>query len=144
MMNAQCMVHSVHLPEAHSSQAHLFMLALEFRGPFLVVAPKAVLSNWVKEADRWLPAACVTVLYDGPGEERKAMQRTYLKGTNFNLLLTHYHIAISDRPALSKIQVRLTVATCGEHVALLYSCVLFFVWFLLQKGVPVTRFIYVC
>jgi SNF2 family DNA or RNA helicase len=72
----------------------------------LVVAPKAVLSNWMKEAERWLPKGCVTVLYDGPGEERKALQRTHLKGASFNLLLTHYHIAISDRPALSKLQAR--------------------------------------
>lgn len=48
----------------------------------------------------------MTVLYDGPGDERKALQRMHLKGTAFNLLLTHYHIAISDRPVLAKIQVR--------------------------------------
>ena len=75
-----------------------------------MVAPKAVLSNWEREARRWLPAACVTVLYDGPGDDRRALQRAYLKGTAFNLLLTHYHIAISDRPALAKIQARPTSA----------------------------------
>ncbi|KAK4372446.1 hypothetical protein RND71_007830 [Anisodus tanguticus] len=42
-------------------------------GPHLIVAPKAVLPNWITEFSTWAPSI-VAVLYDGRLEERKALR----------------------------------------------------------------------
>lgn len=78
------------------------------RGPFLVLAPKAVLSNWTAEFEKWLGGSCEVLLYDGPADVRKQLVQTHVKPARFNVLLSHYHIAIADKGALSRVQVRTT------------------------------------
>merc|ERR1719382_1190047 len=40
-------------------------------GPHLIIAPKAVLSNWMNEFALWLPEELDVVLYDGTAEQRR-------------------------------------------------------------------------
>ncbi|XAR54646.1 Nucleoplasmin ATPase [Bertholletia excelsa] len=71
-------------------------------GPHLIVAPKAVLSNWANEFSTWAPSI-VAVLYDGRIDERKAMREVYSGEGKFNVLLTHYDLIMRDKAFLKKI-----------------------------------------
>merc|ERR1712091_220586 len=70
-------------------------------GPHLIIAPKAVLSNWVKEFAKWLPQA-EAVLYDGKPEERKIIRDTKLVDMRFNVMLTHCDMILRDKTSLIK------------------------------------------
>lgn len=71
-----------------------------------MLAPKAVLSNWTAEFEKWLGGTCEVLLYDGPADVRKQMVQSHVKAARFNVLLSHYNIAISDKGVLSRVQVR--------------------------------------
>lgn len=71
-------------------------------GPHLIVAPKAVLPNWINEFSTWAPSI-VTVLYDGRLEERKAMREEYSGEGKFNVMITHYDLIMRDKAFLKKI-----------------------------------------
>lgn len=71
-----------------------------------MLAPKAVLSNWTAEFERWLGGTCEVLLYDGPADVRKQLVHSHFKPARFNVLLSHYHIAISDKGILGRIQAR--------------------------------------
>ncbi|XP_059632539.1 probable ATP-dependent DNA helicase CHR12 [Cornus florida] len=71
-------------------------------GPHLIVAPKAVLPNWVTEFSAWAPSI-VAVLYDGRLDERKAMREEYAGEGKFNVLITHYDLIMRDKAFLKKI-----------------------------------------
>lgn len=99
-------------------------------GPHLIVAPKAVLSNWVHEFTTWAPrylrlfsfqleVSClhiyfiivinfllfsiVAVLYDGRQDERKALWKEYIGTGKFNVMITHYEFIMRDKAYLKKI-----------------------------------------
>ncbi|EFJ49947.1 hypothetical protein VOLCADRAFT_37155, partial [Volvox carteri f. nagariensis] len=57
--------------QAVSLLAHLAE-AGRSKGPHLVAAPKAVLSNWVAEMSRWAPGL-EPLCYDGDRGERRAL-----------------------------------------------------------------------
>ncbi|XP_008807276.2 probable ATP-dependent DNA helicase CHR12 isoform X2 [Phoenix dactylifera] len=71
-------------------------------GPHLIVAPKAVLPNWINEFSTWAPSI-VTVLYDGRLDERKAMREEYSGEGKFNVMITHYDLIMRDKAFLKKI-----------------------------------------
>ncbi|KAI3715446.1 hypothetical protein L6452_22428 [Arctium lappa] len=71
-------------------------------GPHLIVAPKAVLPNWINEFSTWAPSIGA-VLYDGRLEERKAMREEYSGEGKFNVLITHYDLIMRDKAFLKKI-----------------------------------------
>ncbi|XLR45106.1 hypothetical protein S83_029766 [Arachis hypogaea] len=71
-------------------------------GPHLIVAPKAVLPNWMNEFSTWVPSI-TTILYDGRLDERKAMKDDLLGERKFNVLLTHYDLIMRDKAILKKI-----------------------------------------
>ncbi|KAK9137258.1 hypothetical protein Sjap_007852 [Stephania japonica] len=71
-------------------------------GPHLIVAPKAVLPNWVHEFSTWAPNI-VAVLYDGRLDERKAMREVYSGEGKFNVMITHYDLIMRDKAFLRKI-----------------------------------------
>jgi SWI/SNF-related matrix-associated actin-dependent regulator of chromatin subfamily A protein 2/4 len=71
-------------------------------GPYLIVAPKAVLPNWKHEFITWAPSIGA-VLYDGRPEDRKAMREEYLGQEKFNVLITHYDLIMRDKTYLKKI-----------------------------------------
>nr|XP_043628386.1 probable ATP-dependent DNA helicase CHR12 [Erigeron canadensis] len=70
-------------------------------GPHLIVAPKAVLPNWINEFSTWVPSISA-YLYDGRQDERKAMREELLEG-KFNVLITHYDLIMRDKSFLKKI-----------------------------------------
>ncbi|MCI14334.1 transcription regulatory protein SNF2-like, partial [Trifolium medium] len=64
----------------------LIAYLLEYKGvtgPFLIVAPKAVLPNWVNEFSTWAPSI-TAVLYDGRMDERKAIKEELSGEGKFN------------------------------------------------------------
>ncbi|KAF3457175.1 hypothetical protein FNV43_RR01832 [Rhamnella rubrinervis] len=71
-------------------------------GPHLIVAPKAVLPNWVNEFATWAPSIAA-VLYDGRQDERKAMREELSGEGKFNVLITHYDLIMRDKIFLKKI-----------------------------------------
>ncbi|XP_022762039.1 probable ATP-dependent DNA helicase CHR12 isoform X2 [Durio zibethinus] len=71
-------------------------------GPHLIVAPKAVLPNWIHEFSTWAPSI-YAVLYDGRLDERKAMREEISRDGKFNVLITHYDLIMRDKAFLKKI-----------------------------------------
>ncbi|XVF63178.1 hypothetical protein PTKIN_Ptkin09bG0067400 [Pterospermum kingtungense] len=71
-------------------------------GPHLIVAPKAVLPNWIHEFSTWAPSI-YAVLYDGRLDERKAMRDEISRDGKFSVLITHYDLIMRDKAFLKKI-----------------------------------------
>ncbi|XP_020584475.1 probable ATP-dependent DNA helicase CHR12 [Phalaenopsis equestris] len=71
-------------------------------GPHMIIAPKAVLPNWLNEFATWAPGIS-TVLYDGGVNERKAMREEISGQGKFNVLITHYDLIMKDKIFLRKI-----------------------------------------
>ena len=84
-------------------------------GPHLIICPKAVLSNWTNEFERWLSAVNV-VLYDGKPEERKALREDRMANQTFNVLLTHYDMIMRDKKTLTKIQWEYIIVDEGHRL----------------------------
>ena len=78
-------------------------------GPFMVIVPLAVLSNWQLECRKWIPDA-VTVTYKGSPDARKAIWESEMaEGAmpcRFNVLLTTYELIMKDRQRLKKFKYR--------------------------------------
>lgn len=73
-------------------------------GPHVIVAPKAVLPNWINEFSTWAPSIAA-VVYDGRPDERKAMREEFFSDRGrFNVLITHYDLIMRDRQYLKKVQ----------------------------------------
>ncbi|KAK8660877.1 hypothetical protein V6N13_051785 [Hibiscus sabdariffa] len=71
-------------------------------GPHLIVAPKAVLPNWIHEFSTWAPSIHA-VLYDGRLDERKSMREEISRDGKLNVLITHYDLIMRDKAFLKKI-----------------------------------------
>ncbi|KAK8943780.1 Chromatin structure-remodeling complex protein SYD [Platanthera guangdongensis] len=71
-------------------------------GPHMIIAPKAVLPNWLTEFGTWAPSIS-TVLYDGGVNERKAIKEEISGEGKFNVLVTHYDLIMKDKVFLRKI-----------------------------------------
>ena len=70
-------------------------------GPHMILAPKAVQSNWAAEFAKWAPGL-KAVLYDGTPDERRALRAEHVEPGGFNTLITHYDLALRDCAALRK------------------------------------------
>ena len=70
-------------------------------GPYLVIVPNSVLSNWVNEFERWAPTVTY-IPYRGNKPKRKSMH-DQIKSGEFNILLTTYEFVMSDKAVLGKI-----------------------------------------
>ncbi|KAI9305256.1 SNF2 family N-terminal domain-containing protein [Cunninghamella echinulata] len=70
-------------------------------GPYLIIVPLSTITNWTLEFEKWAPSVN-TVVYKGPPDVRKHIQRHQLKHRNFQVLLTTFDYVIKDRPILSK------------------------------------------
>ncbi|XP_058208498.1 probable ATP-dependent DNA helicase CHR12 isoform X2 [Rhododendron vialii] len=84
-------------------------------GPHLIIAPKAVLPNWVNEFSTWAPSI-VAILYDGRRDERKALREEYSGEGKFNVLITHYDLIMRDKAFLKKIHWNLMVVDEGHRL----------------------------
>ncbi|XP_039315774.2 chromodomain-helicase-DNA-binding protein 1-like isoform X1 [Saimiri boliviensis] len=68
---------------------------LNDEGPFLILCPLSVLSNWKEEMQRFAPGlSCVT--YAGDKEERAHLQQDLTQDSRFHVLLTTYEICLKD------------------------------------------------
>ncbi|XP_009243637.3 chromodomain-helicase-DNA-binding protein 1-like isoform X4 [Pongo abelii] len=68
---------------------------LNDEGPFLILCPLSVLSNWKEEMQRFAPGlSCVT--YAGDKEERACLQQDLKQESRFHVLLTTYEICLKD------------------------------------------------
>lgn len=68
---------------------------LNDEGPFLILCPLSVLSNWKEEMERFAPGlSCVT--YTGDKEERARRQQDLRQESGFHVLLTTYEICLKD------------------------------------------------
>ncbi|XP_075837942.1 chromodomain-helicase-DNA-binding protein 1-like isoform X1 [Microtus pennsylvanicus] len=68
---------------------------LNDEGPFLILCPLSVLSNWKEELERFAPGlSCVT--YVGDKEERTHLQQDLRQESRFHVLLTTYEICLKD------------------------------------------------
>ncbi|XP_050217949.1 probable ATP-dependent DNA helicase CHR12 [Mercurialis annua] len=87
------------------------------RGPHLIVAPKAVLPNWINEFSTWISEDEIkAVLYDGRQEERKALREQLSKYNNFDVVITHYDLIMRDRKFLKKIMWRYMIVDEGHRL----------------------------
>ncbi|GAU24878.1 hypothetical protein TSUD_116020 [Trifolium subterraneum] len=96
----------------------LIAYLLEYKGvtgPFLIVAPKAVLPNWVNEFSTWAPSI-TAVLYDGRMEERKAIKEELSGEGKFNVLITHYDLIMRDKAFLKKIYWKYLIVDEGHRL----------------------------
>ena len=71
-------------------------------GPFLVIVPLSVLSNWNNEFDKWAPSLKKISYKGNPAYRKELAQR--VKARDFNVLLTTYEYIIKDKYLLSKIK----------------------------------------
>ena len=96
----------------------LFAYLMESKGnygPHLVICPKAVLSNWCVEFERWLPNVNV-ILYDGNPTERKAIREDRMAAQTFNIVLTHYDMIMRDKKVLAKYQWEYIIIDEGHRL----------------------------
>lgn len=84
-------------------------------GPFLVIVPLSVISNWTRELDRWAPSL-VTVVYRGDPATRKGIQTHKMQGGNYHLLLTTYEFIVKDKNVLGRIRWKYIIMDEGHRM----------------------------
>ncbi|XP_047580547.1 chromodomain-helicase-DNA-binding protein 1-like isoform X1 [Lutra lutra] len=68
---------------------------LNDEGPFLILCPLSVLSNWREEMERFAPGlSCI--MYAGDKEERAHLQQDLKQESRFHVLLTTFEICLKD------------------------------------------------
>ncbi|CAN0856648.1 Probable ATP-dependent DNA helicase CHR12 [Linum grandiflorum] len=75
-------------------------------GPHIIMAPKAVLPNWINEFATWVPKDEIkAVHYDGRADQRKSMRENELSiEGSFDVVITHYDLLMKDKAFLKKIK----------------------------------------
>ncbi|XP_027722501.1 chromodomain-helicase-DNA-binding protein 1-like isoform X1 [Vombatus ursinus] len=69
--------------------------SLKKKGPFLILCPLSVLTNWKEEMERFAPGLSCKV-YTGDKEERACLQQDLKKDSSFHVLLSTYEICLKD------------------------------------------------
>lgn len=70
-------------------------------GPFLVIAPKSTLNNWLREINRWTPEVNALIL-QGTKEERSEIIRDRLLACDFDICIASYEIIIREKSYFKK------------------------------------------
>ena len=93
-------------------------------GPFLVVAPSSLLTNWAREVAAWAPSLAVA-LYRGPPADRAAVWSSSIKPRarggpcrNADVVVTSYEFAMAadDARRLGSVHWRLVVVDEGHRL----------------------------
>ncbi|KAK6486794.1 chromodomain-helicase-DNA-binding protein 1-like [Huso huso] len=82
--------------------------SLNEKGPFLILSPLSVVSNWKEELERFAPNLSVVVC-TGDKEERAELHRDLKNRSDFHILLTTYEICIRDACFLKRFDWRVLV-----------------------------------
>ncbi|KJE95751.1 smarca2 protein, variant [Capsaspora owczarzaki ATCC 30864] len=86
----------------------------QMMGPYLVVVPLSVLSNWQLEFERWAPSI-VKHVYKGSPAARRALH-PIIRGGKFNVLLTTYDYIVRDKNVLSRVAWKYVIVDEGHRV----------------------------
>lgn len=84
-------------------------------GPYLVVCPLSTLSNWVNEANRWVPDIR-KVVYKGSPVTRKQIYKEEIETGRFQLLLTTYEYIMKDKSWLKKLDWQYIIVDEGHRM----------------------------
>ncbi|EIE77396.1 hypothetical protein RO3G_02100 [Rhizopus delemar RA 99-880] len=84
-------------------------------GPFLIIVPLSTLTNWALEFEKWAPSV-ITVVYKGPPDVRKDIQKRQIKHRDFQVLITTFDYIIKDRPVLCKIKWQYMIIDEGHRM----------------------------
>lgn len=90
-----------------------FLLEQGIKGPFLIVAPLSVVSNWSTELTNFAPSLSF-VTYVGDKKHRQKLRRKSLK--KFNVIITSYEISLIDFPYLKSISWSYLVVDEGHRL----------------------------
>ncbi|SCU77874.1 LADA_0A02652g1_1 [Lachancea dasiensis] len=71
-------------------------------GPFVVIAPKSTLNNWLREINRWTPEVRAFIL-QGDKEERAKLVSNKLLSCDFDIVVASYEIIIKEKSSFKKI-----------------------------------------
>lgn len=84
-------------------------------GPYLIIVPLSVMSNWVRELDLWAPSL-IKVVYRGDPSTRKNIQMYEMAGGNYNVLLTTYEFVVKDKNVLGKVRWKYIIMDEGHRM----------------------------
>lgn len=84
-------------------------------GPFLVIVPLSVMSNWVRELDHWAPSL-TKVVYKGDPSKRRNIQVNQMGSGSYNVLLTTYEFIVRDKNVLGKINWKYIIMDEGHRM----------------------------
>lgn len=80
-----------------------------FPGPHLVIVPKSTLGNWARECARWTPDM-VAFKFAGDKDAREELRKGVLASGDFDICITTYEVAISEKSAIKRIKWRCAAA----------------------------------
>ncbi|KGK40063.1 hypothetical protein CAS74_003096 [Pichia kudriavzevii] len=90
-----------------------FLLEQGIQGPFLIVSPLSVVSNWCSELSSFAPKLSY-VSYVGSKDHRQKLRRKSLR--KFNVVVTSYEISLIDFPYLKNISWSYLVVDEGHRL----------------------------
>lgn len=90
-----------------------FLLEQGIQGPFLIVAPLSVVSNWTLELSTFAPSLTF-VPYVGDKTHRQKLRRKSLR--KFNVVVTSYELSLIDFPYLKNISWSYLVVDEGHRL----------------------------
>ena len=88
------------------------------RGPFLVIAPKSTISNWMAEFARWCPSLRA-VSFIGLKPERQELKKTlfsYSKGARWDVCVTSYEMVLLEQNVFNKFNWRYFVIDEAQRI----------------------------
>jgi len=92
-------------------------------GPFLVIVPLAVLSNWQLELARWLPSATACIYKGAPEVRRDLFEKEMADGRlledgspPFNVAVTTYELIMKDKQRLKRFAYQYIIIDEGHRM----------------------------
>ncbi|CCD25527.1 chromatin-remodeling ATPase ISW1 NDAI_0F02090 [Naumovozyma dairenensis CBS 421] len=70
-------------------------------GPFIVIAPKSTLNNWLREINKWTPEVDAFIL-QGDKDERNQLVKERLLPCKFDVVIASYEIVIKEKSSFRK------------------------------------------